>query len=905
MMEANRPDPDALLKAIQTEEQLSRRGKLKIFFGMCAGVGKTYAMLEAAQRKKKEGVDVVIGYVEPHKRQETEVLTEGIERIPTKPLAYHHVTLQEFDIDAALARKPSLILVDELAHTNAPGSRNVKRWQDVEELLQAGIDVYSTLNTQHLESLNNSVAQITGIVVRETIPDEIFDRSDEVELVDLPVPELLQRLKEGKVYMTEQAGRAAENFFQEGKLMALREIALRKTAQRVDFQMTQYRTLHAVKGVWQAGERLLVCVGPGPFSTRLIRRTKQMANELKAPWMAVYVETPQKPMGEEKREAIENQIRFAQSLGAETAVLQGLKPGEEILKFAHEKNVTKIVVGKSRRPRWKDFLFGSLVDELVRGSGDIDVYSISGEKGEQSPKWKTDVFRSPWTQYSAPLLVIVAWTGIAKWLLPHVEIVNVSMIYLLMNVMIAVRYGQGPSLAAAFLSVACFDFFFVPPYFTFSVSDARYWVTFLVVLSVTLLTSRLTFQLRRSAEAASARERYTSNLYALSREMLKSRTTREISAAVAQHLAQVAHGDAIILLGSEPELMFLEATSNPNWHFDETDRAVAHWASKNAKSAGKGTQTLPMAKAIFFPLIGSRGVIGVAGIRPSEDTAFLESAGQHFVESVIGQGALAIERAMLAEEARSAEVEAEREGLMSALLSSVSHDLRTPLTSIAGAAGTLLDQDQKLSPEDRRRLLESIEDESARLNRLVENILQITKIESGNVALRKEKHSLEEIIGSALNRLDASLRGRKIATDIPEDLPLVPMDGLLMEQVMVNLLENAGRYTPAGSPIDIRAWRNGKYVQVEVADRGPGVSASDRTRVFEKFYRSGKKDVWGSGLGLAICQGILKVHQGEIGVKERDGGGSVFYFSLPLDTATSDSESRAAGSGMENGEKSA
>jgi two-component system sensor histidine kinase KdpD len=888
-MREHRPNPDALLTAIERDEASQKRGKLKIFFGMCAGVGKTYAMLEAAQRKRKEGIDVAIGVIETHKRQETAALVGGLESLPLRDIDYKGVTLKELDIDGALKRSPALILVDELAHTNAPGSRNLKRWQDVEELLQAGIDVYTTLNTQHLESMNDTVARITGIIVRETLPDAIFDEADDVELVDLPVAELLQRLKVGKVYMPEQAGRASENFFQEGNLMALREIALRKTAQRVDFQMNQYRTLHAVKGVWQAGERLLVCVGPGPFSARLIRRTKQMAGELKAPWMAVYVETPQKAMSEAKREAVENQIRFAQSLGAETAVLQGLKPGEEILKCAREKNVTKIVVGKTRQPRWKDFLFGSLVDELVRGSGDIDVYSISGEKGEQSPKWKPESRRSPWSQYVAPLLLVAGWTVLAKWFLPRVEIINIAMVYLLLNVALAVRYGQGPSIAAAVSSVACFDFFFVPPYFTFVVSDARYWVTFLVMLSVTVLTSRLTIQLRRSAEAASARERYTSNLYALSREMLKSRNTREISAAVARHLSEVAHGDAIILLGSEPELMFLEASSNPEWHFDPTDRAVAEWVCKNGKLAGLGTQTLPSAKAVFFPLVASRGVIGVVGIRPQEGSTTLEeTTGQHFVENVIGQGALAIERAMLAEEAQTAEIDAEREGLMSSLLSSVSHDLRTPLTSIAGAAGTLLAQDKKLSEDDRRRLLESIESESARLNRLVENILQITKIESGNVAVRKEKHSLEEIVGSALNRVDAQIRGRKITIDLPDDLPLVPMDGLLIEQVLINLLENASRYTPSDSPIGVRAFRNGTKAVVEVFDRGPGVPSQERTRIFEKFYRSGRKDVWGSGLGLAICQGILKVHDGEVGMKDRDGGGSIFYFTLPLENGGTD-----------------
>jgi len=898
MRDDERPNPDQLLTAVGREEDNQKRGKLKIFFGMCAGVGKTYAMLEAAQRKSEEGVDVVAGVIETHKRKETAALLSGLEVLPPIEISYKGVSLTEFDIDGALKRPPGIILIDELAHTNAPGSRNLKRWQDVEELLSAGIDVYTTLNTQHLESLNDTVAKITGIIVRETLPDAIFDEADDVELVDLPVVELLQRLKEGKVYLPEQAGRAADNFFQEGNLMALREIALRKTAQRVDYQINQYRALHAVRGIWQAGERLLVCVGPGPFSARLIRRTKQMAGELKAPWVAVYVETPQKPMGEDKREAIENQIRFAQSLGAETAVLQGLKPSEEILKFAREQNVTKIVVGKTRQPRWKDFLFGSLVDDLVRGSGEIDVYSISGEKGEESPRWQESKRHSTWTQYMAPLALVGGWTALSKILFPGIELVNLAMIYVMLNVLIAIRYGHGPSIAAAIFSVTCFDFFFVPPYMTFVVADVRYWVTFLVMLAVTILTSRLTIQLRRSAEAASERERYTSTLYALSREMLKNRTTREISGTVARHLSQVAHSDAIILLGTEPELMFLEVASNPDWTFDETDRAVAQWVCKNGKPAGLGTQTLPSAKALFYPLVASRGVIGVVGLRPQTPGDLRETTRQHFVESVIGQGAMAIERAMLAEEAQAAELDAEREGLMSTLLSSVSHDLRTPLTSIAGAAGTMLSQEGKLSDSDRRRLLESIESESGHLNRLVENILQITKLETGNIAVRKEKHSIEEIIGSALNRLDAALRGRKVSVSIPGDLPLVPMDGLLIEQVLINLLENACRHTPEGSPIDLSASCDDKEIFVEVADRGEGVSTEERGRIFEKFYRAALKDSWGSGLasamsrsesraagsglGLAICQGIVKLHHGRIGVRERSGGGSVFFFSLPL-----------------------
>lgn len=884
MPQTDRPNPDNLLAAVSLDENSHHRGRLKIFFGACAGVGKTFKMLEAAHAQKKRAVDVAIGVVVTHGRRETEALIAGLEIIPSKKIEYKGVTLSEFDLDAALARKPALILIDELAHTNAPGSRNLKRWQDIEELLQAGIDVLTTLNTQHVESLNDTVAKITGILVRETIPDFVFDGADEVELVDLPVAELLQRLKEGKVYLPEQAGRAAENFFQEGTLFALREIALRKTAQRVDLQMHRYRDLHAVRGVWQAGERLLVCVGSSPFSAQLIRRTKQLADESKAPWVAVYVETLHKKIGDEEHEAVEKQLRFAQSLGAETAVLQGISPEEEILKFAREKNVTKIILGKPVHSRWRDIFFGSFVERIVRGSGDIEIYSIPGkhEKEERKPQ-KT--VHSRWTQYAASFAIIVGWTTLIKNFLPGIELVNLAMTYLALNVLIAVRYGQGPSTVMAVVSVTLFDFFFVPPYMTFRVSDSKYFVTFFVMLTVTVVTSRLMGRLKQIAESSSTRERYTANLYALNREILKSRTTGEVCTETARHLSQVVQGDVMILLGSEPYLMFLEATTNPEWHFDDTDRAVSQWVCKNAKVAGFGTQTLPLSKTVFFPLPASRGVIGVVGIRPRTDSPLAESSSQNFVEAVIGQAALAIERAMLTEETKALEVDAEREGLISSLLSSVSHDLRTPLTSISGAADTLALQAGKLSQENQKQLLDTIRDESARMNRLVENILQMTKIESGNIRVKKEKHSLEEIVGSVLQR--PFFKNRPIAADLPADLPLIPMDALLIEQVLVNLLENAVRYAPADSPIDIRASYKDREACIEILDRGPGVPEKARERIFEKFYRGNFENTEhqassGSGLGLAIARGILKAHEGPIGVKNREGGGSIFYFYLPL-----------------------
>ncbi|QQR81931.1 MAG: DUF4118 domain-containing protein [Deltaproteobacteria bacterium] len=545
-------------------------------------------------------------------------------------------------------------------------------------------------------------------------------------------------------------------------------------------------------------------------------------------------------------------------------------------------------MGKPSHSIFKDLIFGSFVGDIIRGSGDIDIYAISGRQEKiHSKEIKKDI---SWGPYIFSFALIAGWTAFIKKFIPDIEVVNLAMTYLLLNLVVAVRYGQGPSLLASFLSVACFDFFFVPPFNTFAVSDGKYIVTFLSMFTVTLLTSRLMIRLRRSAEAASARERYTSDLYSLSREMTTGShtsdiVTRDIVKNVIHKLSDVIDADVVVFLGADPELMFLEATTNLHWKFSPIDQAVSQWVCKNGKVAGLGTQTLPSAKTTFFPLIASRGILGVVGLHPHTNPE-LSLSNFHFVESVIGQLSLTLERAMLSEEALEAEKEAEREGFMSTLLSSVSHDLRTPLTSIAGAASTLLTQEEKLSSNDHKKLLEMIGDESNHLNRLVSNILQMTKIDSGHINARKELHSLEEIIGSALDRLDSLLGSRMIQAEISETLPMVPIDDLLIEQVLTNLIENALRYTPEGSPIDIRVFQEGKCVTVEILDRGPGIPDSDKRKIFEKYFRSGHQkalqDVLGTGLGLAICAGIIKAHQGHIGVKDRDGGGSIFYFSLPL-----------------------
>jgi two-component system sensor histidine kinase KdpD len=878
-----RPDPDALLARVQDEEARQRRGKLKVFFGAAAGVGKTYAMLEAAREQRADGVDVVAGYVETHGRAETEALLEGLEVLSPRVIEYRGATLRELDLDGALARRPALILVDELAHTNAPGSRHAKRWQDVLELLDAGIDVYTTVNVQHVESLNDVVAKVTGVVVRETVPDSVLEQADEVELIDLPPDDLLQRFRDGKVYVPEQAQEAVRNFFRKGNLIALRELALRSTAERVDAQMRVYMRDHAIAKVWPTTERLLVCVSPGPDSARLVRAAKRMAERLGAPWIAAYVETPaQLRLPAEARERVSHSLRLAEQLGAETVTLPGETMSEALLAFAHDRNVTKIVVGKPRRPLWKRILLGSIVDTLVEGSGDIDIYVISGEREEPAPvaPVRRRASATDWPAYGRAVAVVALTTGVAWLMFPFFELSNLIMAYLLGIVVVAMRHGRGPSLLASVLSVAAFDFFFVPPYFTFAVSDTRYLFTFAVMLVVGLVISGLTVRARAQAFAARLREQRTAALYAMSRELAGTRGVDELLRIALRHISGVFKSQVAVLLPGTGGA--LAPWSGGQFELDANERGVARWVYEHRQRAGLGTATLPGASALHLPLIASRGAVGVLAVRPADPHALDEPEQLHQLETFANQTALAIERAQLADEAREAQVRMETERLRSSLLSSVSHDLRTPLATITGAVSTILENGARLDDRTRRELLESVRDEGERLNRLVQNLLEMTRLESGAVELRKEWHSLEEVIGAALSRVGPRLASRRVSTRVPPNLPLVPMDDVLIEQVLVNLLDNALKYTPPTSPIEIIATATDSAATVEVADRGPGLPPGEEDKVFEKFYRGRTDKGRGAGLGLAICQGVVRAHGGRIWAQNLPEGGVAFLFTLPI-----------------------
>jgi two-component system, OmpR family, sensor histidine kinase KdpD len=879
-----RADPDELLQRLEAEEARQRGGTLKIFFGAAPGVGKTFAMLEAAQQGRADGVDLLVGVVETHGRPETQALLEGLEVLPRKKHPYRGKDLEEFDLDAALERRPQLLLVDELAHTNAHGSRHTKRWQDVMEVLDAGIDVWTTLNVQHIESLNDVIAQITHVRVRETLPDAVLERANEMVFVDLPPDALLERLKEGKVYAPAQAEYAADNFFRKGNLLALRELALRRTAERVDTDVLAYRREHGIAATWPVADHLLVCVGPSPDSAALIRAARRMAAGLRARWTAATVENPARaPLGEEARARVAQHLRLAEQLGADVVTLIGPRPSEEILSFARSRNVTRIVLGKPTHPRWRDFLFGSMLEEIVRGSGDIDVHVIRGEHGDEGrPPAELAPPRPAWTHYGfALLMVTIASLVAASMLFRGFDIANIVMVYVLAIIIVAYRAGRGPSLLTSVLSVAVLDFCFVPPYFTFAVSDVNHVLTFAVMLLVGFVVSGLTERVRRQAEAARVREQRTHVLYALTRDLAGSNDVDEIARTAARHIGAGFHARVVVLL-RDGTPRALAIASGQGFELDDRERSVATWALDHRAAAGLTTDTLPGASALYLPLTVSDRTLGVLGVQPERERHMLdEPAQRHLLEAYCRQTAMALERARLAEEAHTAMLRVEREELRNTLLSSVSHDLRTPLAAITGAASTLLADDGRMATV-RRELLETIFEEADRLERLVRNLLDMTRLESGGLEMKKDWIPLEEVVGTALDRCDAALRGRHVSVLLPPELPLVPLDPGLMGQVFSNLLENAAKYTPPGSPIEIAASCDDAGVTVEISDRGPGLPAGTTERVFEKFFRAHTGTAPGTGLGLAICRGIVHAHGGTITAENREGGGAVFRFTLPL-----------------------
>jgi two-component system sensor histidine kinase KdpD len=878
-----RPSPEALLAAAEQEGH----GRLKIYLGAAPGVGKTYAMLEAAQVRKREGVDVVVGAAEPHGRPETEARLEGLEIMPRCKLEYRGRSFEEMDLDAILARRPQLVLVDELAHSNIPGSRHAKRYLDVEEILAAGIDVYTTLNIQHLESLNDTVAQITGIHVRETLPDRILDEAAEVELVDLSPDELLQRLREGKVYVPERAQHAIRRFFRLGNLNALRQLSLRRTAERVDEQMQTYMQAHAIPGPWPAGECILVCVSPSPLSPRLVRATRRMADRRHAEWMAVYVETPQHHrLSDADRDRVSRTLRLVEQLGGEAVTIPGEDVAEDLIKYAQSRNVTEIVIGKSLRSRWSGWWRGSIVNELIRKSGNIDVYVINTEDEASPPTSKAPVYLRPGVPayvWSAGAVSVAAAS--AKLLQVYLPLQDLSLVFLTAVLFSAVTWGLLPSIFAAILSVLAYNFFFIHPLHTFSVASPRDLLNLVVFLIVAVLTSNLAARVRNQAEAAKHREARTAALYALSRQIAGAAELNDVLRAIVTYVAQVLGAKVVILL-PEADSVLLQAAHPASIELTEAERAAATWTWQHNQPAGRGADTLPGGEWFYLPLATARGTVGVLGLQFDAPEAVISPDQRRLLEALAGQAAVAIERTRLVREMEQARLLTETERLRDALLSTISHDLRTPLASIIGAVSSLLTYGATYDEDTRRELLSTIQEEAERLNRFVGNLLDMMRLESGALELRREWADIGDAIGTALSRLGHTLDRYQLVVDVAPDLPMLWVDFVLVEHVLVNLLENAAKYSPPQTSIRVSARRDRRSVVVEVEDEGIGVPAADLERIFDKFYRvqRGDRQGAGTGLGLSICRGILEAHGGRIFARSPGHGkGTTFVLTFPIE----------------------
>ncbi|OPX86139.1 sensor histidine kinase KdpD [Pelotomaculum sp. PtaB.Bin117] len=883
MEREKRADPDALLASLTDD----KHGRLTVFLGAAAGVGKTYDMLEAARERLAEGVDVVIGWAETHGRAETENLLKGLPAVPPRRLQYRGKEFGEMDLDALLARRPQLALVDELAHTNIPGSRHTRRYQDVEELLAAGINVYTTLNIQHLETLNDIVAQVTGVTVRETVPDQILEKAAQIHLVDIPAEELIQRLKEGKVYVPGQAAEALRKFFRPGNINALRELALRYTAKRVDRQVESYMRVHGIPGPWPTGERVMVCISPSPFSAQLIRTAKRMAEGLKAEWLAVNVETPRRlPVSEAEKDRLARNKRLAEELGAETISLTGNDVAEGLLELAGKRNVSQIVIGKPLHNKFWDWVHGSIVDRVIRHSQGISIHVLPGKAKQEQEKITTRPERRsfPAYPYAGSLFIMLLVTAMAVLASPYLTLVNIAMIYLLPVLISAVRWGTGPAVIAAAAGILVFDYFFVPPTYSFTVGDLRYLISFSIFLLVAFLTGTLSARLRQQITSARQRETRTAALYALSREIAAVAELRQVLASVARKVAESVEGQVVVLLSDKNGKLVLQACSSNQDRslLNENELAAATWAFEHGEATGRGTDNLGGVIGIYLPLRTEQSTRGVLGIKIESAKQYLQPEQRRLLEAFAGLAAVAVARAQLAEQAREAHLLAESERLRVALFNSLSHDLRTPLASIIGAVTGLLEQENIYSPAARHDLLQTIQQGAMRMNRFVGNLLDMARLESGVLKLNKEWCDIQDVVGVAVSRVGEPLNKRSLRIDIQPDLPLVKADYVLLEQVMVNLLDNALKYSDAGSEIAIAARKIDQNVSISVIDRGPNIPPEDLERVFDKFYRlHSPRQVSGTGLGLAISKGFIEAHGGRIEASNNPAGGVVITIILP------------------------
>src|SRR3954468_10078969 len=886
-----RPSPEALLEAARREDR--RAGRLKIFVGAAPGVGKTWEMLQSAHARLKAGADVVVGVVETHGRAETEALLAGLEVIPRKRIDYKDQAIEELDLDALIARRPQIALVDELAHTNAPGSRHPKRYLDVEELLSHGIDVYTAVNIQHIESLNDVVAQITHVRVRETVPDKVFDRADAIELIDLTPDDLIQRLKEGKVYVPKQAERALEHYFSPGNLTALRELALRRTAERVDEQLLTHMQANAIAGPWAAGERILVCLSEDPRAAGLVRYTKRLADRLHAPWTAVAIETRRSlQLTDEQRDRLADTMRLAESLGGEALTIPaaGRRIADDVIGFAQANNVTQIIIGKSTRSRWFEMTRGSVVHDLVRRAGNISVHVIPGDELAAEPAPKTAVQTAARAEafdarpYLKALGITALGLAAAVAIKPYFGIENVDLMFLTAVVAVAVRYGLWPSLLASVAASLAYNFFFLPPVYTFTITDPTNVAAFFFFMLIAFVVSNVAGRVRTQADAAIGRIRTTEQLYAFSRKLAGTGTLDDVLWATAYQIALMLKVRVVLLLPDEG-LLTVKSGYPPEDDLDQDDLAAANWAWSNDPPAGRGSDTLPGAKRLFLPMRTGRGPIGVIGIDDDRTGPLLTPDQRRLLDALVDQGALAIERVLLVEDMDRVKRTVESDRLRGALLTSISHDLKTPLASVHGAASTMRDFASALSDTEKRDLLATVIDESERLNRFIANLLDMTKLESGAIVPNAALHDLGEIVGSALRRAGKILGAHRVSLDVAADLPMLELDAVLFEKVLFNLLDNAAKYSPHGTTIAIRSRRDGRWVVLDVSDEGEGIPPDEVEHIFDKFYRAQKGDHVrpGTGLGLAISRGFVEAMHGRIIAANRaDRSGAVLTIHLPI-----------------------
>lgn len=879
----HRPDPESLLKRAHEEEQAEQRGKLKIYFGAAPGVGKTYTMVKDAIANRNQGIDLIVGVVESHSRKEIDALLTELEILPRQQIDYRGIKLTEFDLDAALKRNPTIILIDEMAHTNAPGVRHEKRWQDINELLDSGINVYTTLNVQHIESLNDIVAQITGIIVRETVPDLMLEQAAAIELIDLPPEDLLKRLEEGKVYLPKQAEYATQNFFRKGNLIALRELALRITAEQVNAQVFLHRKGEAIKRIWPTVERLMVCVGPDPSSAKLIRSTFRMARSLKAEWIAVFVEAPRLRLTKQQRDSALQFLRLAEQLGGETITLTGKDVVQEITSFARLRNITKIILGKHSRSRWKTLLFGSLVDELIKYTGEIELYIIQGDTDTEKPVKSIMSFYplAKWTDYLIALITVAVCTGIDEIIYPFFWQCNLVMVYMLGVVFVATRGRFIPSLMTSILSAFAFAYFYLPPRFSLAITDIQYLSSVVITLMVAQFIGNLTVSNQQQIEAARIRELRTATMYILSRRLANARGLDNLLQVASDHIKEVFNSEVMILLPDANNQLDIRVNHQVHAALSAKEQSVAQWVYNMGQNAGIGTPTLPESDALYIPLHGTHSVVGVLRLKPDYPEELTTPEQLHLLEGFANQIALGIEVDLLEEEAKKTALQTQADRLRGALLKSVSQNLRIPLLEMLESENKLLSSNVCVQYPTLHEEVISIARNTEQLNSLIGNLLQMTQLESGQLKLQKELQCIKEVIDRAVHNLGKQFKNRTIQIHIATDFPEIYFEAVLLEQVFIQLLDNAIKYSPPDSPIDVKVSKDKDNAIIEVQNQGEGLTAEEMKKVFDRFYR-GKTSKVGMGLGLTICQSIIKAHGGLIWAENREDGEVIFCFTLPM-----------------------